>query len=430
MKEKFNLFLTSKGITAEAFGKKTAEEMAGLYNEFNETQNAELTKLIEAKVSKEEVETLKASISAAQVEQMKSLNETLKQHGLAIKKLSEAEKAEKKETVSSIRKGLEANVAKIKAMAGADKEGVKSNEFSFKAVGDMTITANVSGGNVPVEQRLSGVNAVASRRVRLMDIVSRGVASSNIISWVYQANKDGAAGGTSEGASKNQIDFDLVVTSTSVKKRTAYIKTSLEMIGDIDFMESEIKNELMRELLKDVENQVFQGDNTGNNLNGIYTTATAFTAGSFAGTVDNANNADVLTVAMNQILIANQEAPNYILMHPSDVTALKLIKASTTDRRYVDRLVMVGGDLTLDGVPIVPTTLVTIDKYLIGNFQLATVYDKGEVSISVGLDGNDFTKNMITTIAEWRGAVIVKNNDRTAFVKGDFSDDKEALETP
>jgi hypothetical protein len=47
----------------------------------------------------------------------------------------------------------------------------------------------------------------------------------------------------------------------------------------------------------------------------------------------------------------------------------------------------------------------------------------------VGLDGNDFTKNMITTLAEWRGAVVVKNNDRTAFVKGDFSDDKLALET-
>ena len=28
------------------------------------------------------------------------------------------------------------------------------------------------------------------------------------------------------------------------------------MIGDIDFMESEIRNELMRELMKDVENQV------------------------------------------------------------------------------------------------------------------------------------------------------------------------------
>lgn len=426
----FESFLTTKGITKEVFATKSAEDMAALYNEYNDATRAELAKAIESKATVESIEALKSEIQSAQVEQMKQLNETLKQHGLAIKKLSEAEKQEKKAVVSSIRKGLEENVAKIKAMQGADKEGIKANEFSFKAVGDMTITGNVSGGNVPVEQRLGGLNTIASRRVRLLDIVSRGVATSNVISWVYQANKQGAAGGTTEGTTKNQIDFDLVVTSSTVKKRTAYIKVSLEMIGDIDFMESEIRNELMRELMKDVEAQVYEGDNTGNNLNGILTTATAFAAGAFAATVDNANNADVLTVAMNQILIANQDAPNYILMHPSDVTALKLIKTSTTDRRYIDRLVMVAGNLTLDGVPIVPTTLVTIDKYLIGNFDLATVYDKGAVGISVGLDGNDFTKNMITVLAEWRGLVIVKNNDRTAFVTGDFSTDKAALETP
>jgi len=73
------------------------------------------------------------------------------------------------------------------------------------------------------------------------------------------------------------------------------------MIGDIAYMNAEINNELMRDLLKDVESQVYEGDNTGENLNGIKTVATAFAAGSFAGTVDNANEADVLTVAMNQI---------------------------------------------------------------------------------------------------------------------------------
>ena len=63
----------------------------------------------------------------------------------------------------------------------------------------MLESTNISGGNVPVEQRLAGLNTVASRRVRLMDIMAAGTASSNIISWVYQANKDGAAGGTVEG---------------------------------------------------------------------------------------------------------------------------------------------------------------------------------------------------------------------------------------
>ncbi len=66
---------------------------------------------------------------------------------------------------------------------------------------------------------------------------------------------------------------------------------------------------------------------------------------------------------------------------------------------------------------------------MVGNFDLAAVYDKGEIGIDVGLDGNDFTKNTRTILAEWRGAVVVKNNDRTAFVSGTFATDKAALET-
>jgi len=294
----------------------------------------------------------------------------------------------------------------------------------------MLISTNVSGGNVPVEQRIPGMNAIASRQVRLLDIVSRGTAESNVISWVSQANKDGAAGGTAEGAVKNQIDFDLVVASETVVKRTAFIKVSDEMVDDISFMASEINNELMRELLKDVENQVYQGNGVAPNMNGIRTVATAFAAGSFANAVDNANIVDVLRVAMNQVKLADQAMPNYILMNPSDITSLKLIKVGSTDDRYIDQLQLVAGMLSLDGVPIIESTLVSQDDYLVGAFDLATVYDKGSVSIEVGLDGSDFTDNMRTVRAEWRGATVVKTNDRTAFIAGDFTTDKAALETP
>lgn len=425
-----NKFVELKGSDLELFKKDaTAEQLAEYYNAFNDHARKALDILIAGKASKEDIEIAVKSIKDTQAEQMKSLNETLKQYGIMIKKLTEAEKIEEQKTVSSIRKGLEANLDKLKGMIGGDKEKVKSNEFSFKAVGDMTIATNVSGGNVPVEQRLPGLNVIASRRVRLFDIIAPGTATSNVISWVYQQGKEGAAGSTVEGALKNQIDFNLVVASETVRKRTAFIKVSLEMIGDIDFMESEIRNQLMRELMKDVESQVYAGDGIAPNLNGVRTTATAFAAGTFALTVDNANEADVLVVAMNQIEIAEQEPANYILMHPSDVSKLLLIKVSTTDKRYIDRLVFVAGNLSLDGVPIIKTTLVTVGTYLVGAFDMAQVFSRGDVGISVGLDGNDFTKNMITVLAEWRGLVIVKNNDRTAFVKGTFATDKAALET-
>jgi HK97 family phage major capsid protein len=421
MKKTFSEFLTSKSIEQTKFEAMTAEEKAGLYNDYNTELKSyieTLEKNVDDKASKEELEKAVSELNKTRLEQMETLNKALNEMGLAIKAGSEGAKSE---SVKGLREMLKDNQDRIKSL----KNGKEGFDFEVKAVGTMLESTNVSGGNVPVEQRIAGLNIIPSRRVRLMDLVSRGTATSNIISWVYQSGKEGAAGGTLEGALKNQIDFNLVVASQNVVKRTAFIKVSTEMLDDIDFIETEINNELLRELNKDIELTAYEGDNTAPNMNGVYTTATAFAAGAFALAVDNANNVDVIEVALNQIDIAEQEPANAILMHPTDVTALRLIKLSATDKRYL----FADGVASINGVPIIKTTLVTAGTYLVGAFNLATLYDKGSIRIEMGLDGDDFTKNLRTIIAEYRGAMVVKNNDRTAFVKGVFATDKAALET-
>jgi HK97 family phage major capsid protein len=421
---KFQEFLAKKGITSDEFATKSAEEMAGLYNDFNSELAKSIEELTNTSATKENIQTAIDELRGSQLEQMKTLNEALKEMGLAIKAGSEGEFFQKGETLADVLKANKDAIATLKE--NRDAPWVK---MTVKTVGTMLESNNVSGGNVPVEQRIAGLNTIAIRRVRLMDLVSRGTATSNVISWVYQSSKEGAAGGTAEGATKNQIDFDLVVASQVVVKRTAFIKVSTEMLDDIDFIEAEINNELLRELNKDVELTSYSGNGTAPAMNGVRTVATAFAAGDFALAIDNANEADVLVVAINQIAIAEQPEPTAILMHPTDVAKLLVIKVSATDKRYVERLVMVAGQLSLDGIPIIKTTLVTAGTYLVGAFNLATLYDKGSVSLEMGLDGNDFSKNLRTIIAEFRGAMVVKNNDRTAFVKGTFSTDKAALET-
>lgn len=425
-------FLVEKGITEEAFKGMPAEEQASLYNEMNEANSAAFKALSESvEATKEQIEAAKDELRQTQTEQLKALNEALKEQGLAIKALSEPKNVA--EIGKSLKEELEANKDKLKSLKnGTHNEVMNSRvEFTTKAAGTMLFSTNVSGGNIPVEDRIQGLNTVASRQVRLLDLVSRRSTSSNVVSWVYQANKDGAAGQTTEGASKNQIDFDLVVANESIKKTTAYIKVSTEMLDDIDFIQSEINQELTRELLKAVENGVYAGAGTTNTLRGIRTVASAFSAGSFALAVDNANEVDVLAVALNQIKIAQEGRymPNAILMHPTDVTKLKLIKLSSTDKRYVERLMIVGSSLVMDGIPIIETTLVTVGEYLVGAFEAASVYEKEGVRVEIGSDGNDFTNNTRTILAEWRGLCLVKNNDRSAFVKGVFATDKAALET-
>lgn len=433
MNEEFKKFLQEKGVDPAKLEEKSAEELAGFYNEFNEKKRKALEEAIEGKASKDDIAKMQDDIKQAQTEQLKQLNEVLKEHGVMIKQLSTpAGKTATGSFSEQIAKALTVNAEKLKTMKDGTVSEVKANAFEFEVKVPGTITsANISGGNVPVEDRIEGFNTIPSRRVRLLEVMNQRSTTSNVVSWVYQANKDGAAGQTAEGAAKNQIDFDIVVANETVKKTTAFIKVSTEMLDDVEWIQSEIEQELMRELLKKVEATAYSGDGTGQNHRGIRTVASAFAPGTFAAAVDNANEVDVLTVAMNQVDIAqeNEGIVNYIFMHPSDVTKLLLTKVSTSDKRYVDRLIQVGSTLILDGVPIIKSTLITQGEYLVGAFDLAILVTRSSMRFDIGLDGNDFTENLRTILGEWRGLTLVKNNDRSAFVAGDFATDKAALET-
>jgi len=426
-------YLESKGTSREAL-KDDAETLAGHFNDFNKAKSDYLNEQIEGKATKDDVIELQKAFNAIKDEQMKALNDALKAQGLQIQKLSSGErKVEKMTFKQELRKALSDNLESLKIQKDGSKSEVASHrvDFTTKAVGTMTLAGNVSGGNIPVEDRIEGLNIIPSRRVRLLDLMGQRATASNVVSWVYQSGKEGTAGQTAEASSKNQIDFDLVVASENVKKSTAYIKVSTEMLDDITWIESEINNELMREILKVVEAQAYEGDGTGQNHNGIRTVASAFSAGASANAVDNANIVDVLEVASTQIKVAQEmdAMPTAIFMHPSDVLKLKQVKVSATDKRYVERLFQVGSTLFLGEIPIVESTLITVGEYLIGDFSKSLLVTRQGLRFDIGLCGNDFTENLRTILVEWRGCTIVKNNDRSAFVAGVFATDIASLET-
>jgi HK97 family phage major capsid protein len=421
-----NDFLTEKGIEMSAFEAMTGDEQAKLYVEYN-TALKESYKALETRVgdsaTKEELEAMRSEMAKAKEEQVEHLNATLKTMGLAIKNANDVSKDDVSLTSKeSLSKGLEEKAEELKAMSETGQ-----GKVTMKVVGDMTIIGNVSGGNVPVEQREAGVNNIARRRTFIRELISNGVATSNLISWVEQTGVEGAPAGTVEGTLKNQIDFDLVVVSSAVKKRTAFIKVSTEMLGDIDFMRSEINNELTQRLSLDIDDQILNGNNAGQNLNGIIPQSTAWAAGAFALSVVDPNIADVLTVADNQIEVANHMASVYVV-HPTDMTALRLAKS--TDAQYVDRLQDVAGQMSLDGIPVVKNTGIAQDTFLAMDGSKASVFSRGEMTIQVGLDSDDFTKNMRTVLIEWRGLNRIKGNDTTAFVTGTVSTSITALLKP
>lgn len=425
--------------TTEQLAAMNSEELHSYYMDKLNHEKNELENRVKALENDAANDDLKKEIKELKDTQIATLKSALEQQGVVLSKLRE--KSVSAEQIMAVEGSIEAALAEKKENLFAHAKGESKEAFKFsldlsksyanKVAGDMTLTGNVSGGVMPQPQRLEGVNDIAERAVVTYPLIPKLNTEANTIEWVYETNQDGTIDGTAEGTPKDQIDNDFVVTSVSLKKRAAYFKVSTEMLDDVTFMAGWLRNKLIIRLFLDVDNQVLNGDNTAQNLNGVMNQATAFAAGTFAGTVDNANDVDSLVVAINQIKIANQGVNNLtIMMHPSDVTALKLEKLSATDKRYVDRLMMVAGNLNLDGTPIIENNNIPVGEFLVADFSKALIAQKGSIMVEVGLDGNDFTNNMRTILAEWRGQVIIENNDTTAFVTGVFAVTNAALETP
>ncbi len=316
------------------------------------------------------------------------------------------------------------NIDKIKEVVG--KGGGMVN-LDVKAAGTMTITGNYSGGTVGLSTLETGLNRIVRRRPFLRELINVAGTTSKYVVWIEQANADGGADMTAEGAAKSQADFDLVEKSCEVKKISAWIKVSKEMIADIPFMEGEINNELLELVQLKLDEQILSGSGVGNNLTGLAANATAWAAGNFANTIVSANNSDVLRVGMAQMANANFN-PSHILMNPEDVAAMELTKTTTGEYTYPMFVPAADGITRVKGVPVVENSGVAAGSFYIIDASKSNLRVREDMNIQVGFVNDDFTKNLVTILCEARACHFVKTNDYGAIIDGEFSTAKTALE--
>jgi HK97 family phage major capsid protein len=308
----------------------------------------------------------------------------------------------------------------LKAMK--EKSGA-SVQIQLKAVGTMALSTNTTG-QIPQAEREAGITRIVRRNPFILELVNVGTIMSNVWEWVEQKNVEGGSAMTAEGAAKSQTDFDLVVASANVKKVTAYIKVTKEMLDDVALLRSEIDQELTELINLRIDDQLLNGTGLTVNLTGIVTNATAWAAGAFALSIPTPTKWDVLRTAINQVRV-NLFEPNYIVVHPTDVTGMELSKDTTG--QYIMPPFIASDGTTISGIRVVTNTGVTLDKFLVGDFTKSGVRFKEGLTINVGYENDDFTKNLVTILAEARLVQRVKSNHYGAFVYGDFSDAITAL---
>lgn len=284
----------------------------------------------------------------------------------------------------------------------------------------VTITLGAYAGTSLTTEIDRVISAAPNRQPLFRSIVNVGTIRGNKVTWVNKEAAEGGAGMTAEGAAKSQMSWTYTEESADVKKITAYVKVSKESLDDLDFLRSEINTDLREAIELKLDEQVSSGTGTGQNLKGILTYAPAFnvTGTSFAGAVFNANRLDVLRTAI-ALVKKNRFNPNYVVISPMDGALMDLEKG--TDGHYILPPFVTADGTRIAGVLVIENEAIAEGNFLVGDFTKSNLRIREEININIGYENDDFTKNLVTILAEMRAVHYIKKHHVPAFVKGTFA---------
>ena len=277
----------------------------------------------------------------------------------------------------------------------------------------LTTDAAGSVGDAINQSRQPGIMPLPQRRLMVRDLLSPGRLDVPTHEYVKETGFTNSAAPVAEGAAKPESDLKLDLVTTSAKVIAHWMKASKQVLSDISALKSIIDQRLVYGLKYVEESQILNGDGTGQNLNGIITQATAYSA---PATLADLNILDVLRLAMLQAALAEYPASGHV-MHPTDWAGIETLKDA--NGQYIIGNPQGSAAPTLWGLPVVATQAMTVRKFLTGAFQMgAQVFDLWDARVETGFVNDDFTKNLVTILAEERLALAVYRPE--AFIYGDF----------
>lgn len=295
---------------------------------------------------------------------------------------------------------------------GSPKSGAASIRVSA-ALTTLTTDADGSVGDGMGVQKL-GIVELPQSQLRVRDLLMQGQMSEGSIEYPQETGFTNAAAETAEGAAKPESTMKLDIKVASAKTIAHYFKVSRQALADVKQLRSHIDNRLIYGVKLREDRQILNGDGTGANIEGIVAQASAYAAPfTPAGTV---TMIDVLRLAALQAELAELPASGYVL-NPTDWGRIELLKDAND--RYMIGQPQGMTPANLWRLPVVTTQGMTEDKFLAGAFNSAAqLWDREDVTVQVGYENDDFTKNLVTILGEERVALTVYRPE--AFIYGDF----------
>lgn len=311
------------------------------------------------------------------------------------------------------------------------KSRIQSNPIGVKSL--FTGTSSTSAGAFVVNERTDIVETLGRKDLTIRSLVGNRRTESDTIEFVQETSHTNNAAVVAEATSsaaptapgsagalvlnagggyKPEGAWAFAIVQANVKTIAEWVPVTKRALADVAQLEGLINDELTRDVAEAEENEILNGDGTGEHFAGINNTS---------GIQTQAWTTDFITTtrkAVTKAKTVGRVTPSAWVFNPADAEALDLLKDG--ESRYYYGGPQSIGPRTLWGYPVVESESQAAGTGLLGDFSRAVIWDREQTAVTISDSHADFfIRNLVAVLAEERLAFGVTRP--TAFVQVDLT---------
>ncbi|GLK49498.1 nucleoid-structuring protein H-NS [Brevundimonas intermedia] len=276
------------------------------------------------------------------------------------------------------------------------------------------VITSASAGGLITPTRDGEIVSLRRRQPRIRSLLNQGRTNSSSVEYARQTARTNNAAVVAENTLKAESNYAWAKADAIVRTIAHWVPISRNTLDDAAALQTELDSELRYGLDIAEDEELLNGDGTGEHLDGLRANATAYAA---PFSIEDETPIDTLRLALLQLELQDYAGDGFIL-NPMEWARIELTKNQFGSYIFANVLQLAGP--TLWGRSVVATTAMDAGDFMAGEFGVAaTIYDRMDAEVLFSTEDRDnFVKNMITARAEKRLAFAVKRE--TALVDGTF----------
>jgi HK97 family phage major capsid protein len=305
---------------------------------------------------------------------------------------------------------------------------IKSGERAELTPLDVRVTASPmtpatvdSGASayLPTPYIVPGITDIPRLGPTFWDFLNKGRTSSAVYIWVNKTNPQGAAAFIGPGVAKPGVSFELITDISNAKKVAVSAKAALELLEDFEGMVDMIKGEMTWKLYDELNTRLMTGVASATVPAGIRTLSVPYTSVAIKTLTPNTVDAIAATSAYLKSGVLTGTVTAFI--NPIDAANMDLMKSAANGVYLIPPFMTANGNRNIAGTRVVEDAHIPAGYLQIGFLDYFRVLIYKDFTISMGWENDDFTKNLLTWVAEMRIHQFFNQQYTGAFIYDTFA---------